>query len=302
MPLRPAWDDIGGNSAVTIGNFDGFHRGHQKIVDVLRVQAGRQRLRSVLLTFFPHPQAFFGKEIRLIQTDRQKKEWLAGQNLDYFFFVDFSRLAVMDPADFIGKVLVGRLRMKTMVVSRDFRFGRMRRGDLGYLKRESARFGFEVVEVEPQMVDGVKVSSTLIREKLAAGDVAAARNMLGRDYCVEGVVRRGFGRGKSLGFPTLNIKTDNQILPPGVFHTRTEIGGRFFESLTDIGFCPTFAGKDRTVETHVIGFDRMIYGEEIRICFRSKIRDEKKFDSGVDLSRQIALDIESIVFDKEALF
>lgn len=302
MLLLSALDDIGENSAVTIGNFDGFHLGHQKIIEVLCARAKQQQFRSVLLTFSPHPQAFFGQGIRRIQTDRQRKEWLAGQCLDFSFFVDFGQLAVMEPADFIGRVLVGRLRMKILVVSRDFRFGRMRQGDLGCLKRESARFGFEVVEVEPQMVDGERVSSTRIREKLAAGDVVAARRMLGRAYCIDGVVRRGIGRGRSLGFPTLNFETDNQLLPPGVFHTRAEIGGRFFESLTNIGSCPTFAGKDQTVETHVIGFDRMIYGNDVRICFRSKIRDERKFDSGVDLSRQIALDIESIVFDKEALF
>lgn len=302
MPLLTALDDIGEASAVTIGNFDGFHLGHQKIIEVLCARSRQQRLRSVLLTFSPHPQTFFGKDIRRIQTDRQRKEWLAGQCIDFSFFVDFGQLAVMEPVDFIGEVLIGRLRMKILVVSQDFRFGRMRRGDIGCLKRESARFGFEVVEVEPQMVNGVKVSSTLIREKLTGGDVVAARSMMGRAYCIDGVVRRGFGRGKGLGFPTLNVETDNQILPPGVFHTRTEIGGRFFESLTHIGSCPTFAGKDQTVETHVIGFDRMIYGKDVRVCFRSKIRDERKFDSGVDLSRQIALDIESIAFDKEALF
>ena len=302
MPLLTALDDIGENSAVTIGNFDGFHIGHQKIIEVLCARSGQQRLRSVLLTFSPHPRVFFGQGIRRIQTDRQRKEWLAGQCLDFSFFVDFGQLAIMEPIDFIGKVLVGRLRMKILVVSRDFRFGRKRQGDIGFLKRESARFCFEVVEVEPQMVDGERVSSTLVRDKLAAGDVVAARSMLGRAYCIDGVVRRGFGRGRSLGFPTLNVETDNQILPPGVFHTRTEIGGCFFESLTHIGGCPTFAGKDQTVETHVIGFDRMIYGEDVRICFLSKIRDERKFDSGVDLSRQIALDIESTVFDKEALF
>jgi riboflavin kinase / FMN adenylyltransferase len=298
MPLLTALENIGENSAVTIGNFDGFHLGHQKIIEVLCNRARQQRLRSVLMTFSPHPQAFFGQEIRRIQTDRQRKEWLAGLGLDLSFFIDFGQLAVMEPVDFIGGVLVGRLRMKILVVSRDFRFGRKRQGDLGFLKRESARFGFEVVEVEPQMVGGERVSSTLIRLKLEAGDVVAARRMLGRDYRIDGVVRRGFGRGRSLGYPTLNVETENQILPPGVFHTRTEIDGLFFESVTHIGTCPTFAGKDQTVETHLIGFDRMIYGQEVRICFRRKIRDEKKFDSSVDLSRQIALDIESITFDK----
>ena len=157
-------------------------------------------------------------------------------------------------------------------------------------------------EVEPQTVDGMMVSSTMIRRRLEAGFVAEAWRMLGRPYCIDGIVRRGTGRGKRLGFPTLNIETENQILPAGVFHTMTEIGGRAYGSVTNVGRCPTFANRKRTVETHVIGFDRDIYGKSVRVCFRNKIRNEKKFKSGADLGRQIARDIESVAFDKKALF
>ena len=302
MPLMTGLSEIKENSAVAIGNFDGFHLGHQKIVEVLRALAEEHQLRSVLMTFFPHPLVYFGRRIRLIETDRQRRDGLARHPVDFCFFIGFEQVASMDPVEFVRDVLVARLRMKILIVSRDFRFGRMRRGDIGCLKDESVRFGFEVKEVEPQTIDGLRVSSTLIRRRLEAGFVADARRMLGRPYCIDGIVRKGTGRGKRLGFPTLNIETDNQILPTGVFHTKTEIGGLTFESVTNIGLCPTFANRKRTVETYVIGFDREVYGKSVRVCFQNKIRNERKFKSGADLGRQIARDIESVAFDKKALF
>jgi riboflavin kinase / FMN adenylyltransferase len=297
MRLRSRLEKLPGPSAVAIGNFDGFHAGHQRILATLEKTARRRKLLSVVLTFHPHPRLYFNQPIHLISTDRQRRETLGRQDLDYLFFIDFAVVAALPAHDFIASILLDTLRMKVLVIGEDFRFGRGREGDLARLRREAAASHFQIIESPTVEIDGCRVASSLIRKKLAAGDIADANRMLARPYYIEGIVEKGAGRGKKLGFPTINVATDNQILPAGVFHTRIEIGGRQFPSVTNIGFAPTFHGQDGVplkIETHIPGFRRTVYGKKIRLHFVGKIREEKKFVSAQGLVEQIRRDISGL--------
>lgn len=310
MRLRTRLERLSGPSAVAIGNFDGFHAGHRRIIDTLADEAGRHRLISAVLTFHPHPRIFFGQPVRRIHTDAQRLENLSCQALDRLFFIHFSVLAAMPAAVFVNDVLLGRLQAQRLVVGGDFRFGCGREGDLALLQREAA--GRCVVIRAPDVeIDGQRVASSLIRRQLAAGDVAAAGRMLERPYAIDGVVVRGAGRGTELGFPTMNIASDNDILPPGVFHTELEFcgsarasrlpaaagrGGDRHVSATFIGRAPAFTDPRRPlrVETHVPGFQGRVYGRKVRLHFVAKIREERKFPGPAELVQQIRRDIAAL--------
>jgi len=294
MKFRSRLEKLPGPSAVAIGNFDGFHAGHRKIIETLHRTARRDKLLAVALTFHPHPRLYFNQPIPLISTDRQRRETLSRQPLDYLFFIDFGIIAALPARDFIRNFLLEVLNMRVLVVGADFRFGRGREGDLDHLRREAAAAHFRITQSATVKIDGCRVASSLIRQKLAAGDVRGANRMLQRPYYIDGIVEKGAGRGKTLGFPTINIATENQILPTGVFHTRIEVGKRQFSAVTNIGYAPTFQAATETflkVETHIPGFQRTVYGKKIRLHFIDRIRKEKEFASVQGLVEQIRQDI-----------
>jgi len=294
MMFRSRLEKLPGPSAVAIGNFDGFHAGHQRILAALEKTARREKLLSVVLTFHPHPRLYFSHAIPLISTDRQRRETLSRLPLDYLFFIDFAVVAALPAHDFITGILLDTLRMKVLVIGEDFRFGRGREGDLAHLRLEAAAEHFKIIRSPTVKIEGLRVASSLIRKKLAAGAIGEANRMLARPYYIDGIVEKGAGRGKKIGFPTINVATDNQILPAGVFHTRIEIGMRQFPAVTNIGFAPTFngtAGVPLKIETHIPGFRRLVYGKKVRLHFIDKIREEKKFASAQGLVEQIRQDI-----------
>ncbi|HUU06505.1 MAG TPA: riboflavin biosynthesis protein RibF [Patescibacteria group bacterium] len=294
MKFRSRLEKLPGPSAVAIGNFDGFHAGHKLIIETLHKTARYEKLLAVVLTFHPHPRLYFNHPIQLISTDRQRRETLSRQQPDYLFFIDFSSVVGLPAHDFVRDFLLDTLRMKMLVIGEDFRFGRSREGDLAYLHQEAATAHFKIIQSAPVKIDGCRVASSLIRKKLAAGAIREANRMLEKPYYIDGIVEKGAGRGKTMGFPTLNIATKNQILPSGVFHTRVEIGNRRFVSLTNIGFAPTFHAAAEValkIETHIPGFQRTVYGKRIRLFFIDKIRDEKEFTSIQGLVEQIRQDI-----------
>jgi riboflavin kinase/FMN adenylyltransferase len=301
MKFRTRLERTSGASAVAIGNFDGFHAGHEKVLATLAATARSEGLLSVLLTFHPHPRLFFGQPIHLISTDAQRLEVLRRQPLDYLFFIDFAGVADIPATAFVHDILLAKLGMKTLIVGQDFRFGRGRGGDLAFLRREAVKSSFTIRQARTVRRDGFQVGSSLIRKKLAAGAVEEANRMLGHPYAIEGIVERGAGRGTKLGFPTLNISTANQILPAGVFQTETRIGRRQFASLTNIGSAPTFSTAAPTgaatplkIETHIPHFQRMVYGEKVTIFFIRKIRAEIQFASSQALQEQIRRDVASL--------
>jgi riboflavin kinase/FMN adenylyltransferase len=295
MRVRTRLERLSGPSAVAIGNFDGFHAGHRRIIETLAAEARRLRLVSVVLTFHPHPRLFLGQAIRLISTDAQRLECLKRLALDRLFFIDFATVAACPARDFVTDILLGTLRSRLLVVGSDFRFGRDREGDLACLQREAAG-RFTLIQAPDVEIDGCRVASSLIRKLLAAGAVRQAGHLLEKPYFIDGTVEHGAGRGRAIGFPTLNIASENAILPPGVFHTRVDISGRSFPALTNIGCAPTFGQVLRgpRVETHVPDFHGMVYGRKVRLHFIDKIRDERKFTGAAELAEQIRRDIASL--------
>ncbi len=297
-PLRPR------PSAAAIGNFDGLHLGHQKILRRLVEKANQQGLDSIVLTFSPHPEKVLGRgRVAMIQTLSQRLAGFQAFGIDGALVVPFSRAFSLLPGEeFIKEIIIRRLAARVIVVGENFRFGRNRQGDIRDLQRFGQYMDFSVHPVSPVCRGGEAVSSSRIRNLLSAGEIVRANTLLGRPYEIEGRVIRGSCRGRALGIPTANMETVNEIVPPGVFVTRTELGGGVYSSLTNVGVRPTFGERKRQIESWLFDFDGQIYRRKIRLRFLKKIRDERKFDSSPDLVRQIQKDIRSArdFFDRSA--
>jgi riboflavin kinase/FMN adenylyltransferase len=287
-------------SIIAIGNFDGYHLGHQKIVQTLMKIARQKKLVSIILTFFPNPKLYFDPKQKLIIPEAEKKKLLKSLKIDRVTVLDFKYFYQMAGDRFIQDILLERFNMAHIVVGSNFRFGYERQNDIDSLERFSRQYGFGLSVVESVFLKGILISSSLIRQKLNEGGVEEANKMLGREYFMCGKVAGGEKRGRQLGFPTINIKAANLILPTGVFRTRVEIHGNVYNSVTNIGYRPTFREKTLAVETHIFGFNERIYGKPVRIFFLKKIRDEIKFHTRHELVEQIRKDIEKNTVDKGA--
>jgi riboflavin kinase/FMN adenylyltransferase len=289
-------------SAIAIGNFDGFHLGHKKISDRLKQIAREKNLFSIILTFTPNPRVYFKREPHLIHTDSQKKAILEHLGLDQVVFMNFDEVVDMTDEQFLKEFLIQRFNMKHIVMGENFRFGKGREGDLGFLKQMARKWGFALTVVKPVTLNQQRISSTNIRKKLMAADIPEANRMLGRRYFIEGRVVEGDKVGTELGFPTINLEAENTLLPEGVFKTAVEIDGKKYASITYIGHRPTFSGKEKKVESHLFHFNREIYGQRVKIYFEKKVRDDMKFDSKMGLIKQIKKDIENLKVDKGPFF
>ncbi len=280
---------------IALGNFDGVHEGHRAILDFVIKKAKGSNLTSVLLTFSPHPETILGKKrVQLIQTIDQRLEEIRKFNLDVVLIIPFDKtFSRLTAQEFIQKILINLLKAKIVVVGRNFRFGHNRKGDSRLLNRLASRYDFQVFSLPSVTKDGSTVSSSLIRSLLQEGQVKKANVLLGRPYEISGEVIRGQARGKSIGYPTANIQTANEILPRGVFVTKVGIDAKMWPSVTNIGQRPTFGHQKIIIESYILGFDRDLYGKNITIQFLQKIREEKKFTSPQDLSDQIRKDIET---------
>ena len=286
-PARPA------PAAAAIGNFDGLHPGHVKILDRLKSVAGQGSRRSLVLTFDPHPARVFGhrKNFRLIQTLPQRLEGLKSLGIEAVLIVPFeSSLPDLSPKEFVDDILIRRLRARAVVVGRGFRFGRGRTGGAADLTRNARGSGADVVVVPPVIRQGRIVSSTIIRDALGYGQVARAAVWLGRPYEIAGRVVRGCGRGSGLGFPTANILSDNEILPKGVFVSQVLAGRRTLPAMTSIGTCPTFGGAALSIETHLFGFSGNLYETSLRIRLLEKIRSQRTFPNAEALRKRLDRD------------
>lgn len=284
-------------TAIAVGNFDGIHLGHQLIFRLLSELAKTQGLRSLILTFHPNPKIFFGRDLPLIFTHEQKKEALGKQNVDDFVFVPFAEIADLSATDFLQSVLLGKFRMDTLVVGENFRFGSGRSGSIDFLKQSAASMDFKLKVVPPLMINNDRISSSRIRDMLNRGEVDDASRFLGRDYFIDGRVVEGARRGRELGFPTINLETENSLLPRGVFATWVEWKDRRWPSVTNIGYSPTFSREFKKVETHILDFDEQIYHQRVRIYFKRKIREEFRFKDGAELVEQIRKDIRTAHID-----
>lgn len=279
-------------AAVAIGNFDGLHLGHQKILEALCASAGEKKLTSLVLTFSPHPEkVLHQKPVPLIQTIEQRLNGFSKMGIETVLLTSGKEFFSLPGRDFARDVLAGRLGARAVVIGDSFRFGRHRDSDVGDLESCGQSFGFAVLSVPPVRRKGVVVSSSLLRSLLAAGRVDEAGRLLGRPYEIEGTVVPGLSRGRALGFPTINTRPLNEITPPGVFATWAAWDSRPFPAVTNVGLRPTFGPGEPGIETHILDFEEDIYGEKVRIQFLKKLRDEKKFESPEDLARQIGRDV-----------
>jgi riboflavin kinase/FMN adenylyltransferase len=296
------------NPVLALGNFDGLHRGHVKILERVKRRAAERTATSVVMTFDPHPPRVVrpDKAPPLLMTKAQRLEALAHSGVQGAAVVRFTpELSQWDPETFVRRVLVDWLRVAEVWVGANFLFGRERVGTFTLLRTLGARYGFRAEKIDPVRYKEFVVSSTRIRRLVSEGRVDEAGALLGRQYSIDGVVVEGARRGSALGFPTANLRTDNELIPPnGVYATTATLDGIIHRSVTNIGVRPTFHDVDApVVETHLLGFDRPLYGERVRLGFVQRIRDERAFDGPDALRAQIQNDVERAraLFDRMSL-
>jgi len=291
-PRPPRWM----SPVLALGNFDGLHRGHQKIVERIRRSAADRGATALVLTFDPHPPRVVrpDKAPPLLMTMPQKIAALEKVGLHGVavvrFTAAFSRLS---PDQFVRQVLVDWLRVSEVWVGADFLFGHERAGTFSVLRSLSTQYGFRAEKIDPVRYKEFVVSSTRIRRLLAEGRVDEAGALLGHHYTIDGVITAGAGRGRTLGFPTANLSTDNELVPPtGVYATTAELHGTRWPAVTNIGVRPTFeAAGAVTVETHILGLQADVYGERLSLSFIQRLRDERRFPDADALREQIAADV-----------
>lgn len=282
-------------SVVTIGNFDGVHRGHQVILQNLK-QAGQQHgLASTVIVFEPQPQEFFrGAEAPPRLTHwRDKMEALAAAGVDWVLCVRFDeKFRSLSAQDFVQKFLIDGLACQHLIVGDDFRFGCDRSGDFAFLQHAGESAGFAVENTSTIEVDGERVSSTRIRGLLQAGDFLQAEKLLGRPYVVSGRVAHGDKIGRTLGVPTANIPSRRLVSAlSGIYAVTVMLEGQTVQGVASVGKRPTVNGRDERIETHLLDFNRDIYGKRITVQFHKKLREEAKFDSLEALKTAMSHDI-----------
>ncbi len=283
-------------AVITVGTFDGIHIGHKEIINELCVISDNKKLKSIVLSFSPHPKIVLqnSSDIMLINSMDEKVDLLKKYNVDYFlikeFTIDFSRLTALE---FVRDILVNKLNAKHIVVGYDHHFGRNRDASIDQLKEFGELYNFEITEVKPKKVNNNSVSSTKIRNLLLEGNLDLANKYLAYCFTITGLVIKGMGRGKKLGFPTANIKVNDQykLIPcNGVYVIKSMIESKIYFGMMNIGENPTFEDKNKSIEIHFFDLDYNIYDKKIKINILNRIRDEKKFKSPELLIEQLKID------------
>jgi len=281
---------------VTLGNFDGVHRGHRAILKCAMDRARAADGTSFALTFDPAPAKLLSPDraAPLILSPEDKLELLSLSGIDGVIVVNFTlELSRIPPREFVRDYLVGRIGAREVVVGHSMNFGHKRAGNAALMVELGREFGFDTTVVGPVKVGGIEVSSTKVRELIAAGDMRGAAKLLGRYHFLRGAVVRGRERGRTIGFPTANLASETECVPPdGVYAARVILpDGAACGSISNIGMRPTFAETARTIEAHIFDFDRDIYGQRIKLEVIERIRLEREFESAEALRHQIALDL-----------
>lgn len=289
------------NAVITIGNFDGVHKGHQALLKQIKHKAAAIDGTSIAITFEPHPEILLNdhNHLPLITMYKQKLELIEQQGPDVLIVIPFTHeFASMSARVFVEELLIKKLGTKVIFAGDDYRFGKQREGDITLLNAYAKQFGFEVIVIDWRNIEGFsegRISSTIIRETIMAGDVGHAVDMLGRYYQIRGTVVRGRNRGgKLLGFPTANINLVDELAPKnGVYAVTVQFDGQRFNGVANIGYSPTFDDHIFTVEVFIFDFKGDLYGRTIRVNFISRLRDEQKFSGISELSEQIKNDVEN---------
>lgn len=284
-------------TAVTVGTFDGVHRGHFDVLQRLVAMARARDMASVLVTFAPHPTEVVRPSAvpMLLTPDMEKFEALATIGIDYCAVMPFTRdLASLTAAEFVHRILRPRFRMEALLIGHDHGFGRDRAGGREQLMALGAAAGFAVEQVAPvSLDDGTVVSSSAIRRAIAAGELETARRALGRRYALTGVVQRGDQRGRTIGFPTINLGAppDRKLLPPhGVYAAIAQTPGGSYGAMMNLGGRPTVGDERPTVEAHLLDFDGDLYGRAVRLDLVAPLRPIRRFGGLVELTEQLAAD------------
>ncbi len=286
-------------SILTLGTFDGVHKGHRKIISNLKSEAKRNNLRSIILTFFPHPRNVVSSEIiKSISTIDEKTKIFSDLGVDELIIQKFDKsFSSMDAKEFI-ELLVDNLKIKKIIVGYNHRFGKNRSADINVLKDFSLKYNFEVLEIKAYEVENIKISSTKIRDAIQQGNINLCNNYLGYNFNINGYVVKGKSIGKTIGFPTANIKIAEgyKIMPKnGVYLVRCFFEKEKLYGMMNIGFNPTFGSNDKTLEVNIFDFDKDLYGERIRIEFLNFIREEIKFENVEFLQNQLIKDRENCI-------
>jgi riboflavin kinase/FMN adenylyltransferase len=284
--------------AITFGNFDGVHLGHQQLIAELRKTTSEANQVLGIVTFIPHPRKILQNHTEgfLLSSYEQRRSWLSELDVDFLIELPFNRdFSTLSATEFLDKYILIYPALKAIYLGWDFAFGANKQGDADIVKRHCAGKGILVEECGVYTASTQKVSSTLIRNALSAGDMLKARELLGRPFSIEGIVVKGEGRGKRIGVPTANLQIDSDIIHPagGVYVTETSTKKMTYRSVTNIGQNPTFKDdKKLTIETHLIDFEEDLYGETLEVKFLERLRAEKKFSTVNDLIEQIKKDIQ----------
>jgi riboflavin kinase/FMN adenylyltransferase len=282
-------------TVVTVGSFDGLHRGHRAVLEEIAERARRTRRRSVVVTFTPHPLEVVNPPAapHLLTLDDERRELLAQSPVDAVAFLPFTRtLSRYSPEAFV-RLLLDRFQLRELVIGHDHGFGRGRAGDVKVLQELGGRLGFAVDVVPAVMVDGREVSSTLIRRALAGGDLATAERHLGHRYSMAGVVRRGAGRGRALGYPTINIEPPDRrkLLPPdGIYAVRVEWNGGAAAGMMHMGPRPVYGEADRSLEVHLFDVNDDLYDRLVKVTWVARLRDVLHLPGPEALRRQLDRD------------
>ncbi|HTD52107.1 MAG TPA: bifunctional riboflavin kinase/FAD synthetase [Thermoanaerobaculia bacterium] len=297
-PLKSAELPRGG--VATIGNFDGLHLGHRKILEAVVSRAREIGKPSMAITFEPHPLAVLRPDQapRRLQTLRQKEEVIESIGIDWLLVIPFTRdFSLTEPEDFVKGFLSQRLAVAELRIGEHFAFGRGKRGSLELLRKMGPELGFVASGVDEVLYKGEPISSTRIRTAIEAGLIPDANAMFGREYELEGIVSKGERVGRKIGYPTINLASENDLYPAdGVYVTQIEIRsfGKRFDCVTNIGRRPTvYEDYATTIETYVLEFSSDVYGERVRLFFFDRLREERKFPSVMELTQQIGRDIET---------
>lgn len=284
-------------TCITLGDFDGFHKGHQKLVFRLGEAAKERKIPAVLLTYDPSPKKIMNKLKFDCQIFTKKEKIILSQkfDLDMVVFYSFSKETLnLSARHFLEEILIQKLKMKHLVLGYDHHFGKNREGNFNYLKNVSHQYGFTLEKVEKYFESGINHSSTMIRNLIKEGKIKEANNIMGHAYFISSTVIKGYQRGRMMNIKTANLHIMPEKLIPkeGVYSGVVKYGGEVLRSVINIGTNPTFKNSDMSIEVHILNFNRNIYGETIRLHFLDRIRDEKKFNSVEDLKNQIKFDIE----------
>ena len=286
------------NGVIAIGNFDGLHLGHQKVIKEAKLKAKEKKIPLGVMTFEPVPVMFFNKKIKnhRINSFEQKKTQLKKFKLDFLIIIKFNKkFSSQSAEDFISKIIFKKTKCRYLFVSKNFKFGFKRQGNINTLKKFEKKYNFKNIITKPYKKNNKTISSTFLRKKIRSGKIIEVNKLLNRNWSIIGKVIKGQRRGHKIGFPTCNLKLNDYVVPKlGVYAVKVRSKNFYKNGIANIGYRPTFNGKNLLLETNIFGINKNLYNKVISINFKKFIRAEKKFRNLKHLKKQIKFDIKQV--------